>query len=166
MSKKNNSTGYIVGTVFVIGLVALLVWLGIGGNSMTYSASALTVTEKSFDFDTISMEEGKVYHKFELKNEGIESVSIIKAYTSCMCTEVLITNEAGDERGPFGMQGHGIASTNLEVGVGESVTVEAIFDPAAHGPSGVGFAERSIYLETNSSVEPKVELTFQAMVTQ
>ena len=44
--------------------------------------------------------------------------------------------------------------------------LEAVFDPAAHGPSGVGLAQRYVYLETNSAKSPKLEISFQAMVTR
>jgi len=63
------------------------------------------------------------------------------------------------------MPGHaGPSKTNITVKPGESVVVETIFDPAAHGPSGVGLAERSVYLESNSQKSPKLELKFSAVV--
>ena len=58
------------------------------------------------------------------------------------------------------------ASADMEVPAGESVKVEVIYDPALHGPSGVGLAQRSVYIETNSKVAPRLELKFQAMVAR
>ncbi len=135
--------------------------------SFSTSASVLNSQETYFDFGTISMSDGIVSHIFEVHNEGKEPVIIKKIYTSCMCTTALITNDAGKQYGKFGMPGHGGPSqANIEVKPGESISVEAKFDPAAHGPSGVGFAERSIYLETNSQESPMVELSFSALVVR
>lgn len=136
-------------------------------NSQNYSASLLKPVDKSFDFGTVTMEKGKVFHEFRLVNEGGEPVKIEKVYTSCMCTTAEIIDQAGKKRGLFGMPGHGLSSrANVEVNAGESVTIKAIFDPNAHGPSGVGLAQRSIFLETNSAKSPKVELKFSAVVTK
>lgn len=136
-------------------------------NPPTQSASILSAFEKNFDFGTIAMKNGDVSKTFELKNEGPEPVVISKVYTSCMCTTAKITDAKGKKYGVFGMPGHGggTSKANIEVGAGETIQVEAIFDPAAHGPSGVGFANRAVFLETNSNQTPKIELNFTAMVT-
>lgn len=132
-----------------------------------YSSSVLAVPENYYDFQTISMMDGNVEHDYVLTNNGTEPLIIEKAVTSCMCTEVLIIDARGKEYGPYGMPGHGsTGGTNVSVGAGDQVTVRAIFDPAAHGPSGVGLARRYIYLDTNSATSPKTELSFQAMVTK
>lgn len=170
-NKTKNLIIYSIGIVFLVGIVALVMagWNNDGDNtnSSPYSASALSAVESSFDFGALSMEDGDVFHEFEVKNEGVEPVNIEKVYTSCMCTTASITDSYGKKYGKFGMQGHGSSSkTSIEVGPGESVIVKAIFDPAAHGPSGVGLVQRSIYIETNSSRSPKFELSFQAMVTR
>jgi hypothetical protein len=132
-----------------------------------YSTSRLLAVSDYFDFGTVSMVAGDVSHVFKLENNGKDPVKIEKVYTSCMCTTAYITDVSGKRYGTFGMPGHGLSSkTDIEVGPSESVLVEAIFDPAAHGPSGVGLARRSIYIETNSAKWPKLELSFQAMVTR
>lgn len=131
-----------------------------------FSGSSLEAKETQFDFGTVSMKAGLVTHVFELKNSGTEPIRIQKVYTSCMCTEAAITDAAGRRFGNFGMPGHaGSPVTTIEVGPGQTASLEAIFDPAAHGPSGVGLAQRSVYLETNSQQRPKVELRFTATVT-
>ncbi len=79
-----------------------------------------------------------------------------------MCTEATLV-EGGERFGPFGMPGHGaIPEINRAVTPGESVTVEAFFDPNAHGPAGMGRADRVVYLEVGSG--RKVELKFTAYV--
>lgn len=168
MNKKNKKLLIIFAAAAVFSAVIFLTQGGgDGNNSSRYSASALTAFENFFDFKTVSMKDGNVSHKFEVKNEGEELVKIEKIYTSCMCTVASITDGQGRNWGTFGMPGHaGPSKTNIEVKPGETLTVEAIFDPAAHGPSGVGLAERSVYLETNSQKSPRIELKFTALVTK
>ena len=166
---KNLITSIVVIAVIAGGGFGLM---SLGNKSGTtnfsiYSASALVAYEDHFDFGTIQMNDGLVRHEFEVKNEGTESVTIGKVYTSCMCTGAYIEDSTGKKYGKFGMPGHGVSSqTEISVAPGETVMVEAIFDPAAHGPSGVGLAQRSIYIETNSQTSPKIELAFEATVTR
>ena len=125
-------------------------------------AGSLTLSEKSFDFGSISMAKGKVAHTYNLKNASDQPVVIQKMYTSCMCTEAnLIQN--GESMGPFGMPGHGLVPTiNQKVAPGAEIRVEAIFAPAAHGPAGLGKINRAVIMETNGG---PVEVVFSANVT-
>ena len=167
MKLSTSGALYLATGILVLGGIVIAGIAGGGGTSLAYSTSMLTAVETEYDFGTIAMGDGVVRHAFELKNEGTDPIIIEKVYTSCMCTEAEVENSAGERFGPFGMQGHGTLSrTSAVIAVGESVKVEVIFDPAAHGPSGVGLAQRSVYLETNSSVEPTVEVTFTATVTR
>jgi len=160
-------------TLIFIGIVAFVIvgfFILNGGSSDTVtkviSAGILEAAESQFDFGTISMEKGNVSYEFEIKNNGSESIVVQKVYTSCMCTTAKITDARGKTYGPYGMPGHaGLSGIEVEINPGEKAIVEAIFDPAAHGPSGVGLANRTIFLETNSTQTPKIELNFTAMVT-
>lgn len=80
-----------------------------------------------------------------------------------MCTTAVLVID--DKRsGPYGMPGHGfIPKINETMNVGEEATVEVIFDPAAHGPAGVGRIERKITIENNAG--QSLELEFTALVT-
>ena len=53
---------------------------------------------------------------------------------------------------------------SIRIAPGGTVTVRALFDPAAHGPAGVGLASRSIYIKTNSRQTPDLEVRFSALV--
>lgn len=67
-----------------------------------------------------------------------------------MCTEAALV-QGGERFGPYGMSGHGfIPRIDRIVAPGEEVTVEAIFDPNAHGPAGLGRADRVIYVQTGA----------------
>ncbi len=129
--------------------------------------SQITVQNDFYDFGTIAMKNGLVRQVYKLTNQGQQPITIKKAYTSCMCTKANIISQSGKVTGPFGMPGHGgaVSRANVTIQPGEEFSVESVFDPAAHGPSGIGLANRTIYLETNSSATPKVELKFSVNVT-
>ena len=165
-------------TIVILSLAAIFAVIGIvnyysnkdSGSSgpNVYSQSALTVEENAtFDFGEVSMANGNVSYKVKLANNGSEPTIINKVYTSCMCTTAMIDIK-GEKSGPFGMPGHTIASSKsyLEVPAAETAEVEVIFDPTAHGPSGVGLAQRSVFIETNSTNSPMVELQFKAVVVK
>ena len=120
------------------------------------SASKIVVLEESYDFGDIEIFAGKVSTTYALKNEGSEAIMITKAVTSCMCTEGEIAGLT------FGMHGSQVSSVVIPGGGQELVT--ATYDPLAHGPNGVGPVTRTLQLETNSSVTPKIELRFSADV--
>ena len=123
----------------------------------------LKAGEDTFDFGSVSMAAGKVSHTFKVKNEGADPVVVTKMFTSCMCTSASITTKEG-KMGPFGMPGHGfIPEINRVIAPGEEAAVEVVFDPAAHGPAGVGRIERVVTLESGDS-EP-LKLGFGATVT-
>ncbi|MEK7179454.1 MAG: DUF1573 domain-containing protein [Patescibacteria group bacterium] len=128
-------------------------------------ASPLVAGENLFfDFGNISMGAGNVSHVFKIVNTNKTAIVVSKIYTSCMCTVATLVTKAG-RAGPFGMPGHAtIASINQSIAPGEEASVEAVFDPAAHGPSGTGRVRRIIYLETDAQKEP-FELSFEANVT-
>lgn len=132
------------------------------GGSVSKFNGVLTAEESSFDFGTISMAKGKVSHMFKIKNTSNETANIEKMYTSCMCTVASLIK--GDKKfGPFGMPGHTfIAKINQVVNAGEEASVEVVYDPAAHGPAGIGKIQRGVTLENGSS---NLELNFSAFVT-
>lgn len=128
------------------------------------NGGTLTFQESNYDFGTVSMAKGKVNKEFLLENKSDRNVQIGEVFTSCMCTEAEL--KVGDKTaGPFGMQGHGgVRKANLTIKPGEALTVKAIFDPAAHGPSGVGPIERQVVISTGIGQE-SISLRFKAVVT-
>ncbi|RJQ32283.1 DUF1573 domain-containing protein [Candidatus Parcubacteria bacterium] len=111
-----------------------------------------------YDFGMVPMMNGKVKHSFTLQNQGSGQVKINRIYTSCMCTEAMMTI-GGSKKGPYGMPGHGGMNwTNQTVNPGERVTIEVEVDPAAHGPQGTGPAKKAVYIETDSSDQPMMLL--------
>lgn len=119
-----------------------------------------------FDFGIVSMAKGKVQHAFTLTNTSDKPEIISSAETSCMCTEAMLAFADGQKHGPFGMPGHGGAHHHMEpvsVQPGETLQVETIFDPTAHGPAGVGKIARDVYVRTVDG--RTTTLSFAAEVT-
>ena len=87
------------------------------------------------------------------------------AFKSTIFRAAILRTSSGKELGPYGMPGHGgfAPAINQIVASGEEITVKVIFDPAAHGPAGVGLIERAVYVENNSG--KPVEIQFKAVVT-
>lgn len=159
----------IIGVILGILVLGGLIWIarpnGESNNVAPASSNGVLTVEEAnnYDFGTISMAKGIVKHTFKVKNESQEAVTVNKMYTSCMCTTALI-NLGGKQFGPYGMPGHGvIPRIDQTINPGEEAEVEVAFDPAAHGPAGVGRIQRSITIENNAG--KPVELLFAAIVT-
>lgn len=159
----------IIGIILGVLVLGGLIWIARpdGQNNNVVSAISngiLTVAEANpHDFGTISMAAGEVNHTFKIKNTSKEAVIINKMYTSCMCTTALFVLN-GEKFGPVGMLGHGaFPKIDRAINPGEEASVEVIFDPAAHGPAGVGRIQRTVTIENNAGLP--VELLFAAIVT-
>lgn len=165
--KTKNVFTWIIIVVVILGVAILIGRPGSSSNQeANISNSAVGVLsgdELSYDFGKVSMARGEVNHNFVIKNSSTEPVTISRIYTSCMCTSATLVLD-GKRTGPFGMPGHGfVPKMNKTLGAGEEANIEVVFDPAAHGPAGVGPIERAVYLENNSGVA--LELVIKALVT-
>jgi len=123
----------------------------------------LSAKESSYDFGTVSMAAGKVTHRYWIRNTGDSPITIRRLYTSCMCTTAALV-KSNRKYDPYGMPGHGFMPTiNAPMAPNEAAMVEVVFDPAAHGPAGIGRIDRFVTLQTDR--EPPLELAFTAHVT-
>lgn len=161
----------IFGSIVILLVIVTLVWIakpvndksGSSISDVVTSSNHLKTEERAYDFGRISMATGKVSHTFIVRNDGADPLVVKKLYTSCMCTTATMLRGA-EKYGPFGMQGHGfVPSIDQTLASGESVDIEVTFDPAAHGPAGVGLIKRAVYLENNAG--KPLELRFSALVT-
>ncbi|KKQ27242.1 MAG: hypothetical protein US42_C0012G0013 [Candidatus Magasanikbacteria bacterium GW2011_GWC2_37_14] len=163
--KKDRSTLWVV--VITILLTVLIIF-GISKaekNNQTSGntkPSQLQTAENSYDFGSISMANGKVKKTFTFKNNTSEAIVAKKLYTSCMCTQATLTKN-DKTFGPFGMPAHGfIPEINENIEPGQEAQIEVVFDPAAHGPAGVGPIERQATLDTSDG---QLVFKFKAQVT-
>jgi len=151
---------YIIGIVAIAILGSLLFFSSpsnrSGSEPDTKVASVLAVAESSYDFGTIGIFDGKVTKDFILTNNGDEPITILNGTTSCGCTEGSIDGVV------FGMH-EGMART-VSLEPGESKTLTATYDPLAHGPEAVGQVTRQLFLKTNSTATPELEINISANV--
>jgi len=160
----------IIGTLAVILVLAGLIVAARPGpaanatpRAETQSQSELIAPEPSFDFGTVSMAAGNVTHRFAIRNANAEAVLIRKISTSCMCTTAQLV-KGGRKLAIYGMPGHGyVPNLNETIAPNAQAVVEVVFDPAAHGPAGIGRVERFVTVYTGAA-QP-LELSFNALVT-
>jgi hypothetical protein len=171
---KNILYALIAGTAIVIALGLFMpakkpsgVWVPYEGQSAAEQfsgARVLTPDAPSFDFGRISMAKGKVSHRYSIRNSGETPLTITKIFTSCMCTTATFITRSAKKIGPFGMPGHGVLpSVSERLAPGEEAIVDVVFDPAAHGPAGVGPTQRSVTILNDAGLA--LELRLSAMVT-
>lgn len=130
----------------------------IGGDS-----GALVAETAGYDFGPLPLRSGLAQTSYFVRNTGAEPLVVNDVWTSCMCTTAVI-RKGTETWGPFGMPGHGLRrGINLSLAPGEDAEVAVVFDPAAHGPAGVGPVTRSIFL--SSTAGDPLELAFTATVT-
>lgn len=156
-------------SVIIFSLFATLVILF--GGIVLLSGSAikpsnniqLTIPQKDFDFGTVKMTAGNVIQKYIIKNSGKDILKLTNIKTSCHCTKAFVT--IADKQSPsFGMSG--VSSWIGEVQPGKTAELTVIFDPAFHGPNGVGQITRYISAETNDAGNPKLTFTLRGFVIQ
>ena len=156
--------------ILIIALGALLLYArpdgqNSAGVSIRQEQGTLSADRAVHDFGTISMKNGNVSKTFTVANPTNEDIKISNLSSSCMCTNAYILNSDGSRKGPFGMPGHGGAATraNEIVKAGESIGIEVVYDPNAHGPAGVGMIDRFVYLEDENG--NKLQFEIKANVT-
>ncbi len=114
------------------------------------------------DAGTVSMAEGLVEKTFEIKNIGEGDLKIDSILTSCMCTTARL--KVGDKVSPeFGMHTNS-TFWSQKITSGGTGFLEVTFDPAFHGPQGVGPVVRVIYLSTDDPQNQRVEVRLSAKV--
>lgn len=118
--------------------------------------------ETNYDWGDVGINDGNVTHTFDIKNEGSDPLELYNVVTSCMCTTA--TLKLGNEQSPeFGM--HEKSAYVMKVLPGEIAQLNITFDPAFHGPSGVGPISRLIRVSTNDPGNSLLEFSLTANVT-
>ena len=128
-------------------------------DAVSASHPALAARESQFDFGSISMAAGKVSHRYWIRNESADPLLIKGIYTSCMCTTASLSKGARVV-GNYGMPGHGpLPEVNEALAPNETAYVNVVFDPAAHGPAGLGLTERVVTIEHAAGAPLKLRFT-------
>lgn len=158
--------------VLILGIIGFAIYISSSSNSNTKATVSKTIGAKiSVDHnfrqvDDIEYSKGILYHSFPIKNEGSKDLEIANMTTSCMCTKAFLKIDG--KNGPeFGMKGMSASSDWKGIlKPGQSAEVIAAFDPAFHGPQGVGEVVRAVSFETNDPQNPYVELSFEGVVVK
>jgi hypothetical protein len=165
MSDKKFLIGLVVVSVLLIGGgLALAVR---GGNSApasqieTKSLARAVLGETSYDWGEIGINNGNAEAFFTIKNEGADPLKLSNIITSCACTTAQLI--MGDQQSPaFGM--HNKSAYVFEVPPQGEAQLKVIFDPAYHGPNGVGPINREIKITTNDANQPVLKFIATGMV--
>ena len=170
-NKHSSNAGLIAGVVLiVVALVVAILAANPGSKSAAPAvsapavaaalpAAALRAREARFEFGPISMAGGKVSHRYWFRNESAAPVLVRQVYTSCMCTTATLV-KGMRIIGSYGMPGHGpLPAVNETLAPDEAAYVDVVFDPAAHGPAGLGFTERVVTIEPAAGAPLQVGFT-------
>ena len=155
----------------IFGLIGLTIAIIVGGATLVSKTGApelkatqearMEVSETNHDWGEIKIDGGKVQKDFVIKNIGSGTLSLANVVTSCMCTTAQV--KVKDNKSPFfGM--HAQSSWMGEIEPEEEAILTVEFDPAFHGPNGVGAITRQASLETNDSENPKITFNLSANV--
>lgn len=121
------------------------------------------VLEKTFDWGNIPYSGGEVSKTFTIKNTGSDVLKLTNVKTSCTCTKAQIV--IGEKISPY-FSMHSTSSWVGEVTPGKEAQLTVIFDPAFHGPTGVGPVERLVSVETNDIQNPSLEFSLKGVVVK
>lgn len=149
-------------SVFLLGGGVLLVVRENKRVEVKASAGAkVAVASVNHDWGQIGINNGKVEAAFAIKNEGTQPLKLFSITTSCMCTTAQLS--LGDKVSPlFGM--HSNSSDIFEVPPEQTAELKVVFDPAFHGPSGIGPINRQVTVQTNDSNKPQLDFFLTATV--
>lgn len=148
---------FLVGGVFLITKPETAAVDGATTSANTHAV----ITETSYDWGEIKLGGGNVEKTFEIKNDGPDTLSLSNVITSCMCTTATLSLD-GTTSPIFGM--HTKSNYVLKVPSGETAELKVVFDPAFHGPSGVGPITRRVTVATNDPESSELNFTLTAMV--
>ena len=125
------------------------------------NAKATTIEPTSADWGKILMKEGNVTKTFTIKNTGTDTLKLFNIRTSCHCTKAQVITPT-DQSSFFGMST--LSSWVGNVQPGKEAQLNVIFDPAYHGPNGVGLINRFVTIETNDQSLPKITFSVTGTV--
>lgn len=119
-------------------------------------ANLIEANPSFYELGQVPLNGGVVTKEYEIKNTHSEEIILKKIATSCMCTRAKVVSE-GQETEFFGMEHPGDRNKTISflLAAGESAKVLVEFDPAAHGPQGVGPFDREVWLTFTDPVGVK-----------
>lgn len=115
-------------------------------NKTVINGPVIEVSPTAYDFGTVVFGE-VAEHVFQIKNSGNQSLKILKLSTSCGCTKASVEE---DEK---------------TIAPGDSADMLVTFDPSVHKDDhDLGYITRIVYIKTNDSEKPEIEVEITANV--
>lgn len=120
---------------------------------------SLEADRPEHDFGRVPIDGGKVETLFDIVNEAPGEVRLLSVATSCGCTEAVAEFADGSTVGAFDLPSDGQENdAGRKVSAGESFKVRVVFDPAAHGPDGIGELMREVILATRDGAQTRLAI--------
>ena len=164
MTDKKIIIGLIVFTLLILGGGIYILSITSSPVSITSSQNAkVSIDQKTFDWGNIPYSGGNITKTFVMKNTGSDTLKLTGVKTSCTCTKAQIVIN-GKSSPYFSM--HTTSSWVGEVAPGQEARLAVIFDPAFHGPTGVGPIERLVSIQTNDTQNPNLEFSLKGVVVK
>lgn len=164
----NSDTKFILGIgVFTLVIIVLFsYWLTVKGGEqkalVNTPVAGVSVEVPHYDLGEVPINGGLVTKTYQITNTTDRDMELLKIVTSCMCTSANVATSDGETK-YFAMEMGGDKNPliSLKLKKGEVANVNVRFDPAAHGPAGVGPFDRVVSLYFDGGIK---ELTFAGTV--
>ena len=161
--KKTVIIFVLITALILVGGVFLLSKSGASASIAKSQNAKAGVDQLNYDFGQVNMKDGNVSKTFTIRNTGTDVLKLTKIRTSCHCTKAQL--KIGETLSPFfGMSS--VSSWICEVPPGQEAKLEVIFDPAYHGPQGIGPINRLVAVETNDSARSRIEFSLTGIVVK
>jgi hypothetical protein len=107
----------------------------------------VTIDPESIDLGQVNINGGLIIKEYEIINSSDDPITLKKIVTSCMCTKAAVAvGEAKSRFFSMEMRGDKNALISIPIPAREKAIMTIQFDPAAHGPAGVGKFDRTVWL--------------------
>ena len=153
----------LIGGAVTIAVLLLATFLISDLGTKGKPAGEIVLEPGKYDLGDVPYGGGIVQRDFILKNQGEVKLEINSVETTCGCTEARLIYE-GDSSAKFGMHPNN-ETWSKTISPGEKATLRVFYDPAAHGPEGIGPFRRAIWIESSDPGQEKSEITIQGSVT-
>lgn len=127
------------------------------------SAAEFSTDHDRYEWGNIDYGGEKASHRFTVTNNGTADLTIANLKTSCMCTTAQFLSSSGNS--PI-LAMHQKSTWQGTLAPGDTADIDVVFDPAYHGPQGVGLIERVVSFDTNDPKKPYVEFTLTGKVVK
>jgi len=170
-NKKSQKGGADMFIIWIIAATVLILGVAIYFGTRTNPTNQVTSSSQvsilmdadSHDWGTIDYSGGIVSKTFSIKNTSDTTLQLYEVKTSCMCTTAQLKTPETTSR-KFKM--HDKTTDVIEVKPGETADLLVEFDPAFHGPSGVGPITRTITMSTNSTKDSVLKFNLTGTVVK